>query len=144
MKKNTKRILSLFLVLMMFVSLLPAAYAAETEDILEDEDYGSSWEDWDDQPAEEPAPVEEEEPEDPFIEEPVEEPAPVEEPVEEPAPAEEPAPVEEPVVEEEPEVSYPANTFYYVGGSGLRVTIDAPEGAFPADAEMYVCSPTAV
>ena len=141
MKKSTKRILSLFLVLMMVVSLFPTAYAAETGEVIEDEGYGSSWEDWDDQPAEEVAPVEEE-PTDPFVEEPVEEPAPVEEPVEEPAPVEEPvdepAPVEEPVVEEEPELSYPANTFYYVGGSGLRVTVDAPEGAFPADTEMNV------
>ena len=126
---------------MMVVSLFPTAYAAETGEVIEDEGYGSSWEDWDDQPAEEVAPVEEE-PTDPFVEEPVEEPAPVEEPVEEPAPVEEPveepAPVEDPVVEEEPEVSYPANTFYYVGGSGLRVTVDAPEGAFPADTEMNV------
>ena len=141
MKKSTKRILSLFLVLMMVVSLFPTAYAAETGEVIEDEGYGSSWEDWDDQPAEEGAPVEEE-PTDPFVEEPVEQPAPVEEPVEEPAPVEEPvdepAPVEEPVVEEEPELSYPANTFYYVGGSGLRVTVDAPEGAFPADTEMNV------
>ena len=134
MKKNTKRILSLLLVLMMVVSLFPSAYAAETEDPFVDEGYGSSWEDWDDQPAEEVAPVEEE----PFAEEPVEEPAPVEEPVEEPAPVDEPVEAEDPFIEDKPAVSSPANSFYYVGGNGLRVTVDAPEGAFPVDAEMVV------
>ena len=134
LKKNTKRILSLLLVLMMVVSLFPSAYAAETEDPFVDEGYGSSWEDWDDQPAEEVAPVEEE----PFAEEPVEEPAPVEEPVEEPAPVDEPVEAEDPFIEDKPAVSSPANSFYYVGGNGLRVTVDAPEGAFPVDAEMVV------
>ena len=36
MKKSTKRILSLFLVLMMVVSLFPTAYAAETGEVIED------------------------------------------------------------------------------------------------------------
>ena len=57
LKKNTTRILSLLLVLMMVVSLFPSAYAAETGEFIEDEDYGSAWEDWDDQPAEEDAPA---------------------------------------------------------------------------------------
>lgn len=144
MKKNAKRILSMILVLMMFVSLMPTALAAEVGAVpYEDEGYGSSWSDWDDQPAEE---IPAEDPAEEIIEEPVVVPAeePVEEPAEEPAAepsielVEEPAPVLEPVDEEEPVESFPANTFFYVGGSGLRVTVEAPAGAFPEDADMTV------
>ena len=153
MKKNSTRFLSLLLVLTMFLSLGTTAFAAAPEVVAsEEEGYGSSWDGWDEEPAEEPAPAEEpveepvvEEPvEEPVVEEPIEEPV-VEEPIEEPIveePVEEPIveePVEEPVVEEEPEdLLRPANTFFYVGGSGLRITVDAPEGAFPEDAEMSV------
>ena len=133
MKKNGTRLLSLLLVLTMVLSFAPTAFAAEPEVAApaEEESYDSSWGAWEDSdPAE--APVEEEQPE-----EPAEEPA--EDPAEEPVAEEEPALVEEPVAEEEPvEVTYPANTFFYVGGTGLRVTVDAPEGAFPADARMIV------
>jgi uncharacterized repeat protein (TIGR02543 family) len=133
LKKNGTRLLSLLLVLTMVLSFAPTAFAAEPEVAApaEEESYGSSWGDWEDWENTDPdaAPVEEEQP--------AEEPA--VEPVEEPVAEEEPALVEEPVAEEEPvEVAYPANTFFYVGGSGLRVTVDAPEGAFPADAAMTV------
>ena len=133
LKKNGTRLLSLLLILTMVLSFAPTAFAAEVETAApaEEESYDSSWGEWEDSdPAE--APVEEEQPE-----EPAEEPA--EDPAEEPVAEEEPALVEEPVAEEEPvEVAYPANTFFYVGGSGLRVTVDAPEGAFPIDARMVV------
>ena len=133
MKKNGTRLLSLLLILTMVLSFAPTAFAAEVETAApaEEESYDSSWGTWEDSdPAE--APEEEEQPEEPAQD-------PVEEPAEEPAAEEEPALVEEPVAEEEPvEVAYPANTFFYVGGSGLRVTVDAPEGAFPIDARMVV------
>lgn len=148
MKKNGKKLLSLLLVLVMLLSLAPSAFAGELEVAAsEDEGFGSEWESWEDEVPEEPAPAEEPAEDPAPAEEPVEEPAPVVEipEIEEPAPVEESiveeqtAPVEEPVVEEEPvEISYPADTFYYVGGSGLRVTVDAPEGAFPENTEMNI------
>ena len=132
MKKNGTRLLSLLLVLTMVLSFAPTAFAAEPEVAApaEEESYDSSWGDWEDWEETDPAaaPAEEEQPEEPAVE-----------PVEEIVAEEEPALVEEPVAVEEPvEVAYPANTFFYVGGSGLRVTVDAPEGAFPADAQMSV------
>ena len=130
------KLLSLFLVLSMVLSFAPTAFAAESEAAApaDEEVYGSSWGDWDDW-----------EDTDPDV-------APVEDPAEDPAPVEEPAPAEEPVIEpvgEEGTIveavedlpvadARPANTFFYVGGSGLRVTVEAPEGAFPIDAEMTV------
>ena len=113
--KQTKKLLSLVLLLAMLLSLAPAAYAADAGVLPEDEGYGSSWETWDEEPAVEPEPA----------------------PVEEPAPAVEPEPVVEPTPAEE-EVLFPANQFFYVGGSGLRVNVEAPEGAFPADTDMTV------
>ena len=132
MKKNGTRLLSLLLVLTMVLSFAPTAFAAEPEVAApaEEESYDSSWGDWEDWEETDPAaaPVEEEQPEEPAVE-----------PVEEIVAEEEPALVEEPVAEEEPvEIARPANTFFYVGGSGLRVTVEAPEGAFPADAQMSV------
>ena len=80
MKKNVKRMLSLFLVLMMLLSLAPSAFAGEIEiDASEDEGFGSAWEGWEDEIPEEPAPAEEEQP--------------AEDPADDPAPVEEPAPV---------------------------------------------------
>ena len=122
--KNFKQLLSLVLLLAMFLSLGTSAFAADLEAAAEESGYGSIWDDWDDAPADDPA-------DEPIVEEPVVEEPVAEEPVEEPA-AEVPA-VEEPVVD-----AYPENSFFYVGGSGLRVTVEAPEGAFPADAQMTV------
>ena len=116
--KNYKQLLSLVLVLAMFLSLGSSAFAADLETAAEDSGYGASWDDWDDAPAE--APADEAVFEEPEVVEDVEEP-------------------EIPAFTEEPEaVDYPANEFFYVGGNGLRVTVKAPEGAFPADAVMTV------
>ena len=126
--KQMRKILSLILLTAMLLSLGTTAFAAEpvTAEAEEEEVYGSSWGDWDDW-----------EDTDPEVAVVPEEPA-VEEPVVEPVDAEE-LPAEEPVAEEEPvDLARPANTFFYVGGSGLRVTVEAPEGAFPIDAEMTV------
>ena len=124
--KKFKQLLSLMLILAMFLSLGMPAYAAAPKTAAEI-GYGAAWDNWDDAPAEGLADV-------PVFEEPE-----VPEVPEEPEITEIPGEEEIPAFGEEPEAAaYPANEFYYVGGSGLRVTVKAPEGAFPADAYMTV------
>ena len=113
--KKFKQLLSLMLILAMFLSLGMPAYAAAPKTAAEI-GYGAAWDNWDDAPAEGLADV-------PVFEEPE-----VPEVPEEPEITEIPGEEEIPAFGEEPEAAaYPANEFYYVGGSGLPISAEAPE-----------------
>ena len=53
--KNFKRLLSLIMLLAMVLSLGTTAFAADMDAAAEEADYVSSWDDWDDAPADDPA-----------------------------------------------------------------------------------------